>query len=494
MMKFKRNTLAFKTTLFYIVVTLINITVFIAMVFENQLDLITENTVLNSEMKGTSLKFRTDNIIGPLNEIDKNVLNKILKEAKFLGINEITVFEENGTILVEVKEGKFSSRKTAESYEIEWINKGITRSGFEDKIFTHKIRRKDKIIELYVPVNFGVDKIIVLRPLMYMKDIDKQMGYLYKQCVSIGIILLLIHIGINIFFSRLILRPLAKLNEATYKISRGDLENRVEIIRDDEIGQLAISFNEMTVALSRMQDEAKGANPLTGLPGNRSIASQIDMRLKNNDKFAVLYCDLDNFKAYNDKYGFSKGDQVILFSKDSLVEAGKKKGDDKTFVGHEGGDDFVIIASIPTWEEIAKALISNLDYGISAFYNETDAKRRYIESVNRQGIPMRFPLVSISVAVVSNDRRTFANHVEMVSVATEMKKFVKGKEGSCYAIDRRTDPPPKGYDKKPWPPEKPLPQGPFPPGVKMEPEFNKNVNNKPGPNVTNSSASAPKQA
>jgi diguanylate cyclase (GGDEF)-like protein len=469
---FKKNQLALKSAVLYFVVAILNITVFILIVFENQTDLIIENAVLNAEKKGINLKTKADNILGGKEEIDKGVLNQVLKEASFLGVREMAVFEENGKILVEIKSGKFTDRKTAGADEIKWINRAITRSNFEDKIFSHDIQSNKKEILLYIPVSYGIGKTLIIRPLLYMISVDQQMSRLYRQCIIIAILIILIHSGVGYFFSRIILLPLARLNEATEKIARGDLKARVQIVRDDEIGRLAISFNEMTVALARMQDEAKGANPLTGLPGNISIAKEIDDRLATDNKFAVMYCDLDNFKAYNDKYGFSKGDEIILYTCNSLLDAVKKKGGNKkVFIGHEGGDDFVGVADVEVWEEITKTFISSFDYKIASFYNETDAKNRYIESVNRQGVPMRFPLISISVAVVSNERRAFKSHTEIVSVAAEMKKFVKKKEGSCYAIDRRSNPPPQ-YPIKPLPPGTPPPGAPFPPGVKPAPVYN----------------------
>ena len=470
-----RNSLAFKTILTYIIVTLLNITVFIVMVFENQMDLISENTVMNSEKKGVNFKSKIESILTGKSTILKSDLNRILKEAKFLGIRNISIFEENGNILTEAVNGKITKRKKGTNEEIKWINKAITRSSFEDKIFTHNIIRKGKSIRLYIPIYYTADKTIIISPYIHMADIDKLMNDLYKQCLIIGAFLILIHIGMGVSFSRMILKPLSRINEATAKISQGNLQARVEVIRNDELGQLAISFNEMTIALARMHDEAKGANPLTGLPGNLCIHNEIEKRLKKSLRFAVLYCDLDNFKAYNDKYGFSKGDEIILHARSSAIEAARKLEKEKSniFIGHEGGDDFVVVSNIDVWEKFTKLLIANFDRGVPQYYNETDAKNRYIESVNRQGVPMRFPLVSISVAVVSNEVRKFTKYAEIVSVAAEMKKYVKSKQGSCYAIDRRKDPPKKGYTIKPLSSNVPPPKGPFPPGVKPNPIFKK---------------------
>jgi GGDEF domain-containing protein len=237
-----------------------------------------------------------------------------------------------------------------------------------------------------------------------------------------------------------VLIPLRKLNEATRRIAQGDLAIRVPIVRDDEIGRLASSFNEMSVAIQRMRDEARGANPLTGLPGNITIAKYIDDCLSAGRIMCVLYCDLDNFKAYNDKYGFTKGDEAILYTRDCLISTAKRKDMKNVFVGHEGGDDFVVICDFTYWEEYAKSFITLFDRGIYQFYNSVDARNGFIESINRKGERQRFPLMSISVAVVSNKTRPFGRHAEMIQVAAEVKKYVKSIDGSCYAIDRRTGP------------------------------------------------------
>ena len=108
------------------------------------------------------------------------------------------------------------------------------------------------------------------------------------------------------------------------------------------------------------------------------------------------------------------------------------------FVGHEGGDDFVVVTPYESWEPYAKAFITTFDRGIYQFYNSVDARNGFIESVNRQGQRQRFPLISVSIAVVTNKTRPFRRHAEMIQVAAEVKKYVKSLDGSCYAIDRRT--------------------------------------------------------
>lgn len=432
------QSIIFKTVSIYIFLTILNVSIFVLMVFENQLDLIAENAILSSQHKASSLKYRIDDIIRVGTEITPAAINKVIKDASELGIQTIALFDEGGKAYVNVVRNRLISKEMADINELKMINMAITKQGFEDKLFYHHLKRKEKLIVLFIPFTYSEDKIGVAEVELEMKDIDKQMGYLYRQCILIGLLVAILHIGFAFVFSKMILFPLRILSEATDKISKGELDIRVPIVRNDEIGQLATSFNEMGVAVQRMRDEAKGANPLTGLPGNITIAQHMDACLTANQIIAVLYCDLDNFKAYNDKYGFTRGDDAILYTRDCLNAAAKRNDVSNVFVGHEGGDDFVVVTPFDCWEAFAKAFISTFDRGIYQFYTTVDAKNGFIESINRKGERQRFPLMSMSVAVVSNRNRPFRRHAEIIAVAAEVKKFVKSQDGSCYAIDRRT--------------------------------------------------------
>jgi GGDEF domain-containing protein len=434
------HSIVFKTAIVYLFVTILNVSIFVLMVFENQLDLIAENAIINSQLKASSFKYRIDNILGAGGALSVVNINKILREASSLDITNIAVFSEAGKVLVDVANNQQVNRTDATLEEMKNINMAVTKRGFEDKLFYHVVKRKTKRITLYIPFTYQGDKTGVAAIVLFMIDIDKQMGYLYRQCLVIALLIITLHVAFAMLLSKMILMPLRKLNEATLRIAQGDLAIRVPIVRDDEIGRLASSFNEMSVAIQRMRDEARGANPLTGLPGNITIAQYIDECIAKQRIICVLYCDLDNFKAYNDKYGFTKGDDAILYTRDCLASVAKRRDMKDIFLGHEGGDDFVVICEFPYWEEFAKSFITLFDRGIYQFYNSVDARNGFIESINRRGERQRFPLMSVSVSVVSNKMRPFQCHAEMIQVATEVKKYVKSIDGSCYAIDRRTGP------------------------------------------------------
>jgi diguanylate cyclase (GGDEF)-like protein len=187
----------------------------------------------------------------------------------------------------------------------------------------------------------------------------------------------------------------------------------------------------------RRNQQNLDSNPLTKLPGNNVIQEVILKYIENNQPFAVAYTDLDNFKAYNDKYGFQKGDEVILMTAAVLKKASAAYDRNSGFVGHVGGDDFVVIAS-PDWiNAICQEIICLLDSKIGDFYDEEDKNRGYIETRNRQGNYQKFPLVSISIAVVNNQNREFTALGEIVRTVTELKKYAKQKQGSCLVVDKR---------------------------------------------------------
>ncbi len=181
------------------------------------------------------------------------------------------------------------------------------------------------------------------------------------------------------------------------------------------------------------------SNPLTHLPGNYVIQKAIQERIDGNTSFAVAYCDLDNFKAYNDKYGFVAGDEILLFIAEALRDAVRKYGADSDFVGHVGGDDFVFLSSHQDAPAICQAVITRIENEIGSFYDEADRAAGFIISKNRQGQKELFPLVSISIAVVSNHFKKIRSIAEVSKIASELKKLAKGKTGNSYVFDKRTN-------------------------------------------------------
>jgi diguanylate cyclase (GGDEF)-like protein len=188
----------------------------------------------------------------------------------------------------------------------------------------------------------------------------------------------------------------------------------------------------------RRAKEMRNLSPLTGLPGNIRIQEEIERQVREGYSFAVLYCDLDNFKAYNDQKGFVRGDRLIQSTariiQDAVVEADGAGG----FVGHVGGDDFVAVVEPEAAEAVAAAICRKFDESRTEFYDPEDLERGFVRIEDRKGQMQDIPLVGISIGVASTQQRAFAHYGEAVAVATEMKQFAKREPGSSYAIDRRT--------------------------------------------------------
>ena len=189
--------------------------------------------------------------------------------------------------------------------------------------------------------------------------------------------------------------------------------------------------------LTRLLAINRRVSPLTGLPGNVQIQAELKKHLMKQEEFSVMCLDLDNFKAYNDEYGFLKGDEVIKYTANVITKCIHNDFNQIGFVGHIGGDDFIAIVPYKDTEALCQQIIARFDKGIKSFYNEADIENGYIEIANRKGIVEKFPLVSISIAVVVADKNRFDNILEIGDVSAQVKHAVKSVLGSSYAIDRR---------------------------------------------------------
>ena len=190
--------------------------------------------------------------------------------------------------------------------------------------------------------------------------------------------------------------------------------------------------------LLRLMDTNRRVSPLTGLPGNVQIQAEIRKRMLKKEDFVVLYFDLDNFKAYNDTYGFLAGDEIIKQTSRTILNNINNNDElAHNFVGHIGGDDFVAIINDMQYESICQSIILEFDKEILSYYTEEDKKRGYLKVPNRKGIIEEIPLVSISIGVVEADKGRFYNVLEIGEVGAQVKHLAKVTQGSAYAINRR---------------------------------------------------------
>jgi DNA-binding response OmpR family regulator len=179
------------------------------------------------------------------------------------------------------------------------------------------------------------------------------------------------------------------------------------------------------------------ANPLTRLPGNVSIINELQNRLPDKSLFAVCYIDLDKFKAYNDKYGFEHGDEVIRETARILIRTVREIGNPDDFIGHIGGDDFVIVTIPGMVDNLCKKIIADFETTSPSFYNETDRKLGYILARDRKGIEQKIPLLSVSIGVVTNEFRKIEHVAQIGEIGAELKALAKSLERSNYIKDKR---------------------------------------------------------
>jgi len=189
----------------------------------------------------------------------------------------------------------------------------------------------------------------------------------------------------------------------------------------------------------RRAEELRAVNPLTRLPGNVRIESELKERVSSESQFALMYIDLDNFKAFNDHSGFLRGDKAIKLLAECILSSARSLGGESPFVGHIGGDDFVAMVDAACAEAVAKDIVSGWDRQVRDLYDALDVERGYIEVVDRRRRKQHFPLSRVSIGIASNLHRNLTNHWEAAEIATEMKQFAKRREASGYAFDRRYD-------------------------------------------------------
>lgn len=224
--------------------------------------------------------------------------------------------------------------------------------------------------------------------------------------------------------------------EKTHRVEvlKNDVEFYIKAPIDDEYLYYTVKN------IIRLMQTNRRVSPLTGLPGNVQIQVELKKRLLRKKEFGVLYLDLDNFKEYNDIYGFVKGDEIIQYTAKIIQKVIHDYEITESFIGHIGGDDFVAILSEVDYEDICRTILANFDAGIHEFFTPEDVERGYLEVANRKGIIEQFPLTSLSIGVVRVDPGEYSNILEIGEVGAQVKHLAKTQSGSAYVINRRKTP------------------------------------------------------
>jgi diguanylate cyclase (GGDEF)-like protein len=226
--------------------------------------------------------------------------------------------------------------------------------------------------------------------------------------------------------------------------AKSELENRLQGFEDGANDYITKPFaiTELLVRVKNVLQWSqlqRQANPLTGLPGNISIEREIERRFQCNGDFSFMYADIDNFKAFNDYYGYSRGDDAIKITAEILVAAVKSRGNPDDFVGHIGGDDFVIITSPEKSDLVAREVTKAFDKKIRNLFDVKDIERGYVEVINRKGTVDKFPLLTVTIAIVSSKNGSIAHMARLSDIASELKRYGKTLDGSVVVKERRKE-------------------------------------------------------
>ena len=210
----------------------------------------------------------------------------------------------------------------------------------------------------------------------------------------------------------------------------------------DEVMRESMASSEALTrldAMLRRSDRDLVVHPSTRLPGAVEIEAEITRRLAEGKLFATCYADLDHFKEFNDRYSYHEGDRVIRILAKILHDVVKGLCLDEGFVGHIGGDDFIFIIPIGSVNEACSEIVEVFDTLIPYQYSEQDRRAGYFFGKDRRGQLHRVPLMTVSIGVVTNERRHFTHAAQVSELATEMKSYAKTLPGSVFSIDRRQD-------------------------------------------------------
>ncbi|EAT16335.1 diguanylate cyclase domain-containing protein [Desulfuromonas acetoxidans] len=232
-------------------------------------------------------------------------------------------------------------------------------------------------------------------------------------------------------------RSVKALQDGTRDIAQGNFNSKLGIRSKDEFGQLALDFSSMARKLRELEQLHLDANPLTRLPGNLAIDRELERRIQDQEAFAHLYIDLDNFKAYGDRYGYKAGSDVIHDVGTMLKNVVKDHGTENDLVGHIGGDDYVVLTTPAKAETIAQALIKDFENYVPSLYNEEDRKAGYYMGTDRYGVQRSFPLLTMSIAVILSENMESPSVLAISDDCAKMKDHLKRLKGSNYLIDRR---------------------------------------------------------
>ena len=248
-------------------------------------------------------------------------------------------------------------------------------------------------------------------------------------------------------FSKPMIKKIIAIKEILekYNLRINDLITSSKFLQDELLKEKVDSPDvfDLNIALdSQIYERAKKAgklHPLSGLPDALYIRQEIERRLDEDYKIAVCYVDMKDFKYYNKRYGYEKGDAVIKFLASLIHDVVKENGDKEDIAGHIGGDNFVIITSHEKYNKVCTELIKSFDLLIEQHYEKEDREKGYIVNYTRRGEEIRTAVMILSVSVVWNIRRKLTHYAEVSDIAQELKSYAQKFPKSEFVVDRRSD-------------------------------------------------------
>jgi diguanylate cyclase (GGDEF)-like protein len=357
-----------------------------------------------------------------------------LKEADI--IKEGLVFDMEGKIVV-ASETYLAGQNVRFKDLAKWRN--LEALSVKNNWFLPEVDILNRGLNIFIAIKPDTQQPMayVAKVFFSLGNIQEAFVLIYKQVLLALVIIILINILYGYLLSKAVVGPITILNNVTKIIASGNLAVRTDIRTNDELQELGETFNYMAAELIKQKERAENANPLTKLPGNIVIRQEAEKRIAQDSKFVVIYADLDHFKSFNDKYGIAKGDEAIMLTADVFKDAVHHEGNQDDFVGHEGGDDFILLTTPEKAQKIANYIIAEFGRRIRELYTQEDLQQGHIISTARDGTIQQFPIMTISLSGVTNAHRTINNYAQITNIAAEVKKKVKSIGGSVLVIDKR---------------------------------------------------------
>lgn len=330
-----------------------------------------------------------------------------------------------------------------EPFDLEQVEKSMLQKKEGGKSYMAAINKDTKQLIAYIPVvQPDSNNIFIIRAAIGLSDFKEAARQSRDYLIIMMVFILIVGSIIGINMSNSIVKPIRLLNLASGELIRGKLGKQVSVHTGDEIEVLANTFNHMSSSLEEMQKKAIDANPLTGLSGNQGIFKELKKRIFERQKFVLFHVDLDRFKVFNDHYGLAKGDEAIKNTAELLKRCVAEKGAHDDYLGHQGGDDFVVITRPQKAEALAQTICQRFDAEVvPSVYSKEDVERGFTLHLDRrfftetgQERTVEFPLLAISLAGISTAKKDLADYFQCMNMAAEIKREVKKNVKSSYII------------------------------------------------------------